>query len=258
MIKYDVSVVGEMMLARLKTETKLTHSNLYRMRTIGLGTVIRHFEKSGEKMVDKKILREFLEKYHAEHDASDKRSGERWRAIRRAAELLIYFSETGRVDLPTLPKWTKRTCSLSIQPTAEQMAQKDNIYSLIWRTRLALKKIGYAPKTLVYYDRSGFAKMLEAHITAGTEIYSEKICSKVVLNTHELVSRGLRHRYQGVRKAAALLEEYRRYGIITPGTLSNFEKTELTPASYNIVTVFLEENRTKNLLFSIAKETINL
>lgn len=229
MIKYDVSVVGEMMLIKLKTETNATHRKLYRMRTIGLGTIVRHFEKSGEKMVDKKILREFLEKYHAEHYGSGQGNVERWRIIRRAAELLIYFSETGRVDLPVLPKWTKRNCSLSIQPTPEQMAQKDNIYSLVWRTRLALNKIGYAHKTLVYYDRSGFAKILEAHITAGTEIYSEKICARVVLNTHDLVSRGLRHRYQGVRKTAALLEEYRRYGIITPGTLSNFDKTELTP-----------------------------
>jgi integrase len=237
MIKYDVSVFGEMMLEKLKTETNLTHSNLYRMRTVGLGTIARHFEKSGEMMVDKKILREFLEKYHAEHYARDQRSAERWKSIRRAAELLIYFSETGRVDLPTLPRWTKRSCTLSIQPTPEQMAQKDNIYSLIWRTRMALKKIGYAPRTLVYYDTSGFTKILEAHITAGIEIYSEKICAKVVLNTHELVSRGLRHRCQGVRKAASLLEEYRRYGIITPGTLSPFEKTELTP----IFAALLEE-----------------
>jgi hypothetical protein len=92
-----------------------------------------------------------------------------------------------------------------------------------------LRAIGYAPRTLVYYDTSGFAKILEAHIIAGCETYSEKTCAKVVLDTHALVNRGLRHRYQGVRKAAALLDEFRRYGIITPGTLSPFEKTELTP-----------------------------
>lgn len=229
MIKYNVSIVSEMMLAKLKAETSLTHTKLYRMRTVGLGTIIRHFEKVGNMMVDKEILRDFLEAYHTEHYADDRQTVQRWRAIRRAAELLIYFSETGRVDLPILPNWTKRNCTLSIQPTAEQMAEKDNIYSLIWRTRLALKKIGYAPKTLVYYDTSGFSKILEAHITAKTEIYSEKICAKVVLDTHELVKRGLRHRYQGVRKTVALLEEFRRYGIITPGTLSPFERTELTP-----------------------------
>jgi len=82
----------------------------------------------------------------------------------------------------------------------------------------------------MYYDASGFAKILEAHIIAGGETYSEKICAKVVLDTHVLVKRGLRHRYQGVRKAVALLDEYRRYGTITPGALSPFEKTELTPA----------------------------
>jgi site-specific recombinase XerD len=228
MIKYEVNVVGEMMLAKLKKEANLSNTQYYRLKTVGLGTIIRHFEKIGNMMVGKEILRDFLEKYHAEHYVNNHKAIERWKAIRRAAELLIYFSETGRVDLPILPDWTKRNCSLRIQPTAEQMAEKDNIYNLIWRTRSALRAIGYAPKTLIYYDTSGFAKILEAHIIAGCETYSEKVCAKVVLDTHVLVNRGLRHRYQGVRKAVALLDEFRRYGIITPGMLSPFEKTELT------------------------------
>jgi integrase len=229
MIKYDVRVVGEMMLAKLKAETSMSPQQLYRIRTAGLGTIIRHFEKTDNMMADKKILRGFLETYHDEHYASSPQTVQRWRAVRRAAELLIYFSETGRVDLPILPSWTKRNCSLRAAPTEEQMADKDNIYSLIWRTRNALQKIGYAPRTLVYYDRSGFAKILEAHVFSGTETCSESICAKIVLDAHELVNRGLQHRYQGVRKAVALLEEYRRYGTITPGTLSPFEYTELTP-----------------------------
>ena len=230
MIKYDVRIVGEMMLAKLKTEANMTHTKLYRMRTVGLGTIMRHFERVGDMMVDKQSLRDFLEVYHAEHYADDRKTVQRWQAVRRAAELLIYFSETGRVDLPVLPNWTKRNCSIRIKPTAEQMADKDNIYSLIWRTRSALRAIGYAPRTLVYYDNSGFSKILEAHVIVGTEIYSDKICAKVVLDTHALVNRGLRHRYQGVRKVASLLEEFRRYGTITPSALSPFESTDLTPA----------------------------
>ena len=229
MIKYDVRVVSEMMLAKLRTETNITGTKLYRMRTVGLGTIIRHFDKVGNMMVDKQSLRDFLEAYHAEHYTNNQQTVQRLRAIRRAVELLIYFSETGRVDLPILPNWTKRNCSLLIQPTAEQMADKNNIYSLIWHTRSALRNIGYAPRTLIYYDNSGFSKILEAHIISGTEIYSEKICAKVVLDTHELVNRGLRHRYQGVRKAVVLLEEFRRYGIITPNTLSPLESTDLAP-----------------------------
>ena len=245
MIKYDVSVVSELLLAKLKAETELSHSSLYRMRTIGLGTIIRHFEEAGNMLVDKETLRDFLEKYHAEHYVDDRQTIQRWKVIRRAAELTIYFSETGRVDLPTLSSWTKRNCSLHIQPTAEQMAVKDNIYSLIWRTRSALRAIGYAPRTLIYYDTSGFAKILEAHIIAGCETYSEKICAKVTLETHALVNRGLRHRYQGVRKAAALLDEFHRYGTIVPGTLSPFEKTELTPSFASLL-----EEYSNEMLFS--------
>jgi len=229
MIKYDVGIVGAMMVAKLKTEPGLTHIKLYRIRAVGLGTIIRHFEKVGNMMVDKQILRDFLDDYHTKHYADDGQLVQRWRAIRRAAEMLIYFSETGEVDMPILPSWTKRNCSLRIRPSEKQMADKENIYSLIWRTRRALKKIGYAPKTLVYYDNSGFTKILEAHVFAGTETYSQEICAKVVLDTHEMVNRGIRHRYQGVRKAVALLEEFRRYGTLTPGTLSPFEHKELTP-----------------------------
>ena len=94
----------------------MTNSKFYRMKTIGLGTIIRHFEKIDNMMVDKNVLRDFLEKYHAEHYVNNKQAKERWKAIRRAVELLIYFSETGRVDLPILPNWTKRNCSLRIQP----------------------------------------------------------------------------------------------------------------------------------------------
>jgi len=229
MIKYDVSIVGAMMIEKLKADPSLTHIKLYRIRTVGLGTIVRHFEKVGNMKVDKKILRNFLDDYHAKHYANDGQLVQRWLAIRRAAEMLIYFSETGQVDMPILPSWTKRNCSLRFQPSTEQMADKENIYSLIWHTRMALKKIGYALKTLVYYDRSGFIKVLEAHVFAGTETYSQEICAKLVLDTHELVNRGLRHRYQGVRKAVALLEEFHRYGTLTPGTLSPFEHTELTP-----------------------------
>jgi len=229
MIKYDVSVVGEMMLAKLKAETNLTNTQLYHIRTVGIGTIVRHFEKSGNMIVDKKILRTFLEEYHAKYCTDAPQTVvQRWRAIRRTAELLIYFSETGQVDLPILPDWTKRNCSLRTKPTTEQLSEKDNIYSLIWHTRSALRKIGYAPNTLAYYDTSGFSKILEAHVIAGTEIYSDKICAQVVLDTHALVIRGSIHRYQGVRKVVALLEEFHRYGMIMPGTLSPFEKTELT------------------------------
>ena len=119
MIKYDINVVGKMMLAKLREDTKPSHTQLYRIRTVGLGTIIRHFEKTGNMMVDKKNLRDFLEEYHAEHYASDNQSLNRWKAVRRAAELLIYFSETGQVDMPILPSWTKRNCSLRFKPSAE-------------------------------------------------------------------------------------------------------------------------------------------
>ena len=120
----------------------------------------------------------------------------------------MYFAATGRVDLPPLPRWNKRDCLLYAEPTEEQLVNNDNIYGLVWRTRAALKAFGYAERTIRYYDLSGFVKLLDAHRDAGTEVYSRKICAQLVLDTQKLADCGKLRRYQAVRKAAALLDEF--------------------------------------------------
>ena len=131
--------------------------------------------------------------------------------------------------MPPLPKWNKRDCLFYVEPTAEQLANNDNVYGLIWRTRLALRAVGYAKRTLNYYDQSGFRKLLDAHSVAGTEIYSINLCAQLVLDAKQLVDEGKLHRYQAIRKAAALLHEFHRYGFIVPTHLSPFDPVLLNP-----------------------------
>ena len=228
MVTFDVSVIAELALRELKSEGVVSNHKLSSYKTIGFRTVLKHFESTGKPYVDNDMLRDFLE-HQYEIYKDDKKLAWRWQLIRRSTELLIYFAATGRVDMPTLPRWTKRDCQLYIKPNKEQLADNDNIYGLVWRTRNALKKFEYADRTIKYYDLSGFARILKAHEGSGTKVYSRKLCAELVLNAQKLVESGKQHRYQAERKAAALLDEFHRYGAIIPATLSPFCLVSLNP-----------------------------
>ena len=228
MKEYDISVMTELILRKLKSEGVLSTQKYYSLKSMGFRPLLKHFESVGNLFVNNDMLKKYLEKQYDIYKGNRKQAW-RWQIIRRGAELIMYFVATGRVDLPPLPKWNKRDCLFYIEPTTEQLANNDNIYGLIWRTRLALSAFGYEKHTIKYYERSGFRKLLDAHRIAGTEVYSIKLCAQIVLDTKKLVDEGKRHRYQAIRKAAALLHEFHRYGSISPSHLSPFDLTLLNP-----------------------------
>lgn len=225
---FDVSVISELVLRKLKDEGVFSANKISSINTIGFRAVLKYFERVGNVIVNNDILRGFLEQQHDKYK-DDKKLAWRWQLIRRSTELIMYFATTGRIDLPLLPKWNKRDCQLYIKPTEEQLANNDNIYGLVWRTRTALMAFGYTNCTIKYYDLGGFGKLLDAHKNAGTEIYSRKICAQLVLDMQRLVDNGRLRRCQAVRKAVALLHEFHQYGSITPATLSPFHEVLLNP-----------------------------
>jgi site-specific recombinase XerD len=221
MKKFDLGIIAELAYHKLKSEGVMSGQKLSSYKTVGFRTAIKHFESIGDMYVDKDILRKFLESQY-EIYKDDRKRQSRWQLIKRSTELLIYFAATGRVDLPQQRKWTKRDCKLYVEPSAEQLANNDNIYGLVWRTRNVLKTFGYADSTIQYYELSGFAKILTAHEEAKTEVYSEKITNGLVLAARGLVKTGSHHKSQAIRKTAALVDEFHRYGTILPSTLSPF------------------------------------
>ena len=225
---FDVNVMAELALRRLKSEGGFSSNKFSSIKTIGFRPILKHFESIGNVIVDNDMLRGFLEKQYDNYKGNRKQAW-RWQLIRRSTELIMYFAATGRVDLPPLPRWHKRDCQLYIEPTEEQLTNNDNIYGLVWRTRAALGAIGYADRTLRYYDLSGFAKLLDAHRNAGTEIYSRKLSAQLLLDTKKLVDSGKLQRYQAVRKTVALLHEFHQYGSITPEQLIPFDMVLLSP-----------------------------
>ena len=225
---YELSVIADLAVRKLKSEGGLSSNKISSTKTIGFRATLKHFESIGNVIIDNDMLRGFLEKQYSIYK-DDKKLAWRWKLIRNSTELLMYFAATGRVDMPPLPRWNKRDCQLYIKPTKERLANNDNIYGLVWRTRAALLAFGYADRTLRYYDLSGFAKLLAAHRNAGTEIYSRKLSAQLLLDTKKLVDGGKLRRYQAVRKTAALLHEFHQYGSITPAHLSPFDMVLLNP-----------------------------
>ena len=221
MAAFDVNIITELVIHKLKSEGVMSTHKLYSFKSIGFRTILKHFENTGQSCVDNDMFYRFLEEQYEIYKGNRKLAW-RWQLIRRSAELLMYFAATGKVAMPPLPRWTKRDCQFYVEPTREQLANNDNIHGLVWRTRSALKKFGYAGHTLKYYDMSGFSKILDAHKIALTEIYSRKLSAQLVLEKQKSVGPGNQHKYQAVRKAAALLDEFHRYGTITPSTLSPF------------------------------------
>ena len=228
MTKYDLGAMSDLVMCRLKSEGVWSKQKLYSLKSMGIRPLLKHFENVGSFSVDDEMVKDYLEKQHDIYEGN-RRQAWRWQLIRRSAELIIYFNATGRVDLPPLPKWNKRDCLFYVEPTAEQLANNDNIYGLIWRTRLALRSFGYTERTLKYYDQSGFRNLLDAHRIAGTEVYSLSLCAQSVLEVKRLVDEGKQRRYQAIRKAAALLHEFHRYGSIIPSQLSPFDPILLNP-----------------------------
>lgn len=229
MVFFDVNVTAELLIQKLKLEKPIAEYSISTCRTIGLRTMTTYFKDIDKVWIDKEDSRNYLEHQYELFYKDDPSLVWRWKIIRRSAELLVYFATTGNVNMPSLPRWSKRDCLLYIKPTNEQLEENDNIYGLTWRTRKALNKFEYADRTLNYYDSSGFLKILEAYKQEECDIYSRKINATLVLEAQKRVSEGKQDRFQAIRKAVALLDEFHRYGTLNPSRLCSFDSDNLSP-----------------------------
>lgn len=228
MVVFNVNVTSDLLIQKMMHEKKLAKSYVSLYKTVGLRTVARYFKEINKVWIDKDDIKSYLE-HQYEIYKDDLSLNQRWKLIRRSAELLVYFATTENTDMPPLPKWTKRDCLLYIEPNKEQLADNENIYGLTWRTRAALKKLGYADRTLSYYDGDGFLKILEGYKQKESDTYSNKINAFLILEAQERVLAGKQYRFQAIRKAVALLDEFHRYGTLTPSRLDSFVTENLSP-----------------------------
>jgi len=213
--------------------------------TTGFGAYIRYFTKNGIKTVSPDDIDKFLIKERSHYD-NGKMSAWKWRLIRRGGELLKAYSVTEKSDLTPLRPWNPSVNrpfqSLWIDnPTDEQLADPDNIFHLVWKTKKHLEKLGLTSSSVRHYTNEGLSVILRLHYDNGTESYFKEYVDNAVKEKRCQYKQGKisRQAYQNLRKAASLLDEMHTNGFIHLERLSNWELKQLPPEYNNVVNDFI-------------------
>lgn len=190
-------------------------------RFSGFGTIVRHFTGQGITDVTNEMLDAFVLEQRACFESGEISSG-KWSLIRRSRELLKQCVEKNSLDMSYLRPWDSvlqkpRQSANMDYPTPEQMADPDCLFSLIWRTRQELIRLGLKENTVRHYTSEGMAVIWRKHTSLGLEHYSESLTAEMVADIGERYYKGqVGHgAYKNLRKAASLIAEMHLTGMIT-------------------------------------------
>ena len=213
---------------------------LQRYRKHGFGTIIRVL---GDKTASFWELDDFVHGQRRLFEAGQI-SRDRWELMRRSAELLKFFSETGSLDMPRLPEWEFLNNPLYVEPSGEVFANPDNIYGLLWRTRQVLSTTGLSEATLRNYDY-GFNKLLREYIHADEYTYSHNFSKKILTEMYEQHSTGKspKYRFNYLWKTVWIIENYHSTGEIHLGMVPKWQRRELSEEYNGLLEIFAEETR---------------
>lgn len=65
-------------------------------------------------------------------------------------------------------------------PTAGQLADSNDVFALIWKTRRAMSELGLSEATVRHYIDDGLSTILNRHYDIGTDRFSEEILNQIV------------------------------------------------------------------------------
>lgn len=216
----------------------MSEKSLHAYTHTGFGCTIRHFQAKGIIHVSPEMLDTFLleQRELFEQGAF---SVWKWRLLRRSCELLKHCAAKNSVELPPIPPWMPilrrpRQSIWKSAPTAEQLADSENIFALVWKTNRAMLELGLTDATVGHYRNEGLAIILNRHYTVGTEQFSEEILNQIVVEKRIQYEHGKtgRSSYQNLRKAAHWLQEMHQTGRITLAKVPNWGLRKLG-ASFN-------------------------
>ena len=216
----------------LLAESGISTKSLYAYTHTGFGCIVRTFQAKGLSCVTPIMLDEFLLEQF-ELFEQGKFSPWKWRLLRRSCELLKCCAVEDSVDMPPLFPWspTLRRSRQSIEksiPTAEQFADPENIFALVWKTNRAMVELGLADATVRHYREEGLAVILKRHYEARTDHFSEDLLSRVITEKRTQYEQGetAKASYQNLRKAAHWLREMHLTGGITLRKVPNWGQRE--------------------------------
>lgn len=201
----------------------------------GFGGILRHFHRKGILYVTEEMLDTFLLEQRACLNQG-KISQWKWNLLRRSCELLKQCAAADSIDLPSMrpwnPAWNRPEQSIQHDtPTAKQFADPGNIFALVWAANRQMEQLGLTESTVRHYREEGLSVLLKRHYDSGIEHYSDELVSQAIGERCLQYEQGLvgRTSYQNLRKAAAMIREFRQTGKITLGRLPDWGQRELAP-----------------------------
>ena len=103
-----------------------------------------------------------------------------------------------------------------------------------------MEQLGLSENTVRHYTEEGLAVILKKHYDSGTESYSDKLISQLTEERRLQYEQGEvgRTTYQNLRKAAAMLQEFRLTGKIMLERIPNLGRREVIPQHKAILDKF--------------------
>jgi site-specific recombinase XerD len=229
-------------------------------RITGFGAALRHFTSQGILEVNAEILDSFVLDQRGCFERKEF-SEWKWGLVRRGGELLKHFMLTRTVEIGALRPWEpvlrKPRQSVELdRPTPEQLADPDDLFALIWRTKQALLSAGLAKQTVRHYTVEGMSVILRKHTEQGLTHYLEALASDAVAKIQSRYEQGLTARvaYQNLRKASFLLAEMHRTGSVTLDKIPDWGLRQPSPQFRLLLQHFCDDaNRTSILAKSTVK-----
>ena len=113
-------------------------------------------------------------------------------------------------------------------PTAEQLADSNDVFALVWRTHKAMFELGLSEATVRHYTDDGLTIILNRHYDTGTNRFSEEILDQIVYARRSQYEAGQISRvlYQNLRKSAYWVREMHLTGSITQRKIPNWGQRE--------------------------------
>lgn len=214
----------------------------------GFGNIMRHFKQKGVTCVTKGMLDSFVREQRALMEQKQM-SQWKWSLIRRSCELLKHCAAEDSVELPPLPPWMPilrrpRQSISGSTPTAEQLADPEDIFALVWKVNRAMAELGLMNQTIRHYREEGLAIILNRHYKVGTEHFSEQILDRLIEEKrfqyeNDQIGRGS---YQNVRKSAHLVREMYQTGSITLERIPNWGQREPTTLFNSLLQKFCSDS----------------
>lgn len=145
----------------LLAEQGMSSKSLHAYTHTGFGCIIRYFHEKGISHVTSAMFDTFLlEQYKLFEQGMF--SAWKWGLLRRSCELLKHCAAEDSVELPPLLPWipelqrSRQSISKST-PTAEQFADPENIFALVWKTNRAMHELGLTDATVRHYRDEGLS-----------------------------------------------------------------------------------------------------